>query len=47
MQISYIQKPQTKKTSKNIFVVLLIAIAFLSVAIACWTSLQEKGTLNS
>ncbi|AFY31274.1 ATP-binding protein [Calothrix sp. PCC 7507] len=33
-------------SSKNIFVVLLIAIAFLSVAIACWTSLPQVAAID-
>lgn len=32
--------------SKNIFVVLLVAIAFLSVAIACWTSLPQVAAID-
>ncbi|MEN2383813.1 MAG: hypothetical protein ACSI46_09690 [Gloeotrichia echinulata DVL01] len=32
--------------SKDIFVVLLVAIAFLSVAIACWTSLPQVAAID-
>jgi PAS domain S-box-containing protein len=32
--------------SKNIFVILLVAIAFLSVAIACWTSLPQVAAID-
>lgn len=34
------------RASKDLFVVLLIAIAFVSVAVACWTSLPQVAAID-